>query len=153
METMRPPKYQKILAQALIGLVLFFNVQCAILFLIFPQNYQAGFELQGDVGAGMVRGYGILFLMWNIPYVFALIDPLKHRLSVLEAILMQGIGFLGESLLLLTLPGDHPAIRATVERFIWFDGAGWVALLAAGLLVRSAWVKHRPPEESHSDKT
>lgn len=115
----------------LIGLVFFFNVQCALAFLLAPQRYAPGFELSGPVGEGMVRGMGILFLMWNVPYAAALTNPRKRRVSLIEAIVMQAIGFVGESLLLLTFPAGHAVLRASVGRFIVFDGVGLVALLAA----------------------
>ncbi len=121
-------------ARILIGLVLFFNVQCALLFLIFPDRFSPGFELQGAVGAGMVRALGILFLMWNVPYVVAAAQPVRWRISLYEAIAMQAIGLMGESLLLVTFPQDHAAIRETVIRFIVFDGTGLVFLLLALVL-------------------
>lgn len=88
----------------------------------------------------MVRGLGILFLMWTIPYLFALSDPLKKRVSLIEAVLMQGIGLAGESLMLLTLPEGHPVLRETAARFIIFDGGGLVLLIAALIL---SWHYHR----------
>src|SRR5512137_977255 len=88
-------------ARGLIGLVFFFNVQCALLFLAVPQAYAPSFELSGPVGEGMLRGLGILFLMWNVPYAVALWNPHAHRTSLYEAIAMQAIGVLGETILLL----------------------------------------------------
>lgn len=121
-------------ARVLIGGVLFFNLQCALAFLFMPGIFTPGFELSGAVGEGMVRGMGVLFLMWNVPYVFAVIAPVRFRLALYQAILMQAIGFIGETILLVTFPAGHPAIRATVGRFIIFDGGGLVALLLA------AWI-------------
>jgi hypothetical protein len=121
----------------LIGLVLFFNVQCALAFIIAPDVYSLGFELSGAVGAGMVRGLGILFLMWNVPYMVAMMDPVRRRISLYEAVAMQAIGFAGESLLLITFSAGHAPLRATVLRFIIFDGCGLVALLMAAWLTRN----------------
>lgn len=45
-------------ARLLIGLVLFVNLQCAVLFLVFPEHYVAGFELIGVPGVGMVQDMG-----------------------------------------------------------------------------------------------
>lgn len=120
--------------RVLIGLVLFFNVQCALLFLIAPERYAPGFELQGVVGNGMVRALGILFLMWNVPYVIALAEPVRWRMSLYEAVAMQSIGLLGETLLLGTFPPGLVAVRESVTRFIIFDGAGLLFLLLALLL-------------------
>jgi hypothetical protein len=120
----------------LIGLVFLFNVQCALVFIIAPDGYVPGFELSGDAGAGMVRGMGVLFLMWNVPYLVALLDPVRHRVSLCEAITMQAIGFIGESILLAAFPPGHELIRVTIWRFILFDGFGLLALLFAAWLTR-----------------
>jgi len=124
-------------ARLLVGAVLLINVQCALLFLWQPAAYAPGFELTGVVGEQIVRAIGLLFLMWNVPYAVAFIDPQKYRVSLYEAIAMQAIGLFGETLLLLGLPPSHLALRATVTRFIAFDGSGLLALLLA------AWVTRR----------
>lgn len=124
-------------ARLWIGGVLFFNVQCALAFLIQPQAYVGAFELQGTAGEVMVRSMGILFLMWNVPYAFALIHPVNNRLSLWQAWAMQAIGLIGETLLLAALPEGHAALRATALRFIWFDGAGLLALTGALLITRT----------------
>ncbi len=130
-------------ARFLVGLVLLFNVQCALAFLIAPEVYAPGFELSGDVGAGMVRAMGILFLMWNVPYVLAAVDPARRRVSLYEAVAMQAIGFTGELLLLVTFPPGHAPVRASVGRFLLFDGGGLLALLLATWLSRG---KRKTPE-------
>ncbi len=117
--------------------VAFWNIQCALWFLLFPQRYTSGFELDGIVGMALVEGLGLLFLMWNVPYIVALLDPLVHRVSLIEAIIMQAIGFIGELLILNNLQDGHPVIFATLLRFIVFDGAGVVLLLAALLVTNS----------------
>jgi hypothetical protein len=122
------------LARLLIALVFFFNVQCAIAFLVAPQLYAASFELSGPPGEGMLRGLGLLFLMWNVPYAVALWNPARQRTSLYEAVAMQAIGVLGETLLLLTFPAGHATIRTAIGRFIVFDGSG------LGLLVIAAWL-------------
>jgi hypothetical protein len=122
------------IGQILIGLVFLFNVQCAIAFIFTPDTYSPGFEVSGVMGAGIVRGMGLLFLMWNVPYLVALINPVKYRISLYEAVAMQAIGFAGESLLLATFPPGHALIRATLWRFILFDGCGLLALILAAWL-------------------
>lgn len=124
-------------ARLLIGLVIFFNLQAAILFIISPAAYSAGFEVGGVAGEKLVQGMGILFLMWNVPYIYALIDPIRHRTSLHQAIIMQAIGVVGESILWLTLPPGHPAMESTVVRFAIFDGSGLIALWAASWITRS----------------
>jgi hypothetical protein len=125
-------------ARGLIGAVILWNVQCAVAFLAAPGKYVSGFELAGPAGEAIVRGVGLLFLMWNVPYVVALLHPVRHRTSLYEAVAMQAIGLAGESLILWTLGGGHPAASGTVLRFIAFDGAG-LALLALAV-----WVTHGP---------
>ncbi len=125
------------LARAAIGLVLFLNLECALVFLWAPQVYSPGFELHGDTAEAVVRGMGILFLMWNVPYMFAAWQPVKNRLPLYEALVMQTIGVTGESLLLWSLNGNHPTIDTTITRFILFDGGGLLLLLSA------AWLTHK----------
>jgi hypothetical protein len=96
-----------------------------------------GFELQGEVGEAMIRGLGSLFLMWNVPYAVALWNPVRFHTSLYEAIAMQSIGVVGESILLALLTGEHPAVRSSILRFIYFDTAGLIALVTASLIIRS----------------
>jgi len=124
------------IARVLIGIVLVFNVQCAVLFLAAPSMFAPGFALDGLPGDVMVRGMGILFLMWNIPYIFALTNPRKRRISLVEAILMQSVGLVGETFLLLGLPPGSLTLHATGMRFILFDGAGLLLLLTALWVVK-----------------
>ena len=131
---MRTANRKTWLARLLIGWVFFFNVQCAVAFLVAPQLYTASFELNGPPGEGMLRGLGLLFLMWNVPYAVALWNPARQRTSLYEALAMQAIGVVGESLLLAAFPAGHPTIQASVGRFIIFDGSGLILLLIA------AWV-------------
>lgn len=125
------------LVRLLIGLVFFFNVECALAFLISPQNYNPAFELAGLPGQGMVRGLGVLFLMWNVPYAVALWHPLKHFVSLSEAVAMQTIGVVGETFIWLSLPAIHVIARGAVLRFILFDGGGLVLLVFTWILTRS----------------
>lgn len=124
-------------SRCLIGIVLLWNVQCALVFIWNPEAFAPSFELSGAPGAGMVRGMGVLFLMWNVPYAIALLDPVRRRLSLYEAIAMQTIGLLGESLILWGLPGEHLIVRQTVLRFIAFDGSGLLLLLLAAWVTRA----------------
>lgn len=118
-------------ARILIGLTTAWNLQCAFAFLRNPQLFAPSFELSGVSGEAAVRGVGILFVMWNIPYLVALGHPLRHRLSLMEAWGMQLAGLAGETWLLTTLPGEHALLRASMQRFIIFDAAGLLALTLA----------------------
>jgi hypothetical protein len=125
-----------IVARVLIGLVTFFNLQCAFYFILRPADYAPGFELTGVPGGAVIQGMGVLFLMWNIPYLFALVNPLKFSVSLIEAVIMQAVGVFGETIILLALKGEHPLIKASVLRFILFDGAGLVLLSIALVLIQ-----------------
>jgi hypothetical protein len=120
--------------RALIAPVVFFNLQCSYAFLAHPEGYTAGFDLYEPTGTYMIQGLGILFLMWNIPYLVALIDPLRYSTSLMEAVIMQAIGVLGESLLLTRVPQEYTNLHASVTRFIIFDGGGFAFLLIAWLI-------------------
>jgi len=122
-------------ARCLIGIVLFFNLQCAFAFVWQAQFYAPGFDLDGVSGEAMLRGMGILFIMWNVPYAIAVLHPLRYRVSLIEAVIMQAIGVSGESLLLLSMHKPSLNIQTSLGRFIAFDGAGLVLLLAALILV------------------
>jgi hypothetical protein len=123
--------------RVLIGAVIVWNVQCAVAFLAAPGIYAPGFELGGPAGEAMVRGLGVLFLMWSVPYVVALLHPVRHRISLYEAVAMQGIGLVGESLILWTLGGGHPIASSSILRFIAFDGAGLALLALAAVITRT----------------
>ena len=138
----RPATIRLWLSRLLIGSVLLWNVQCALAFLIAPATYAPGFELSGPAGEAMVRGMAVLFLMWNVPYAVALWHPVRHRVSLYEAVAMQTIGLIGESLILWSLAGGHPLAAANVARFIAFDGAGLVLLLLAVWVTRGRGLSH-----------
>ncbi len=125
-----------LLARFLVGCVLVFNIQCALVFLLWPEWYAPGFQLAGIPGAAAVRAMGVLFLMWNVPYLFATCQPRRNRLSLIEAFMMQAIGLVGESWIYTTLLAGQTAAQASTARFIAFDAAGLAALLAATWLSR-----------------
>jgi hypothetical protein len=89
----------------------------------------------------MLRGLGVLFVMWNVPYVVALWHPVRHRISLYEALAMQTIGMVGESIIYLSLPAIHDLLRASIVRFIGFDTLGLVLLAVA------AWITRRSKNE------
>jgi hypothetical protein len=132
------PARTKWIARLLVGLVLLSNAQCALVFLIAPVLYVPGFELTGLPGEVMVRGMGLLFLMWCIPYLVAVSDPLRHWVSLAEAVAMQALGLAGESWLVASLPPGHLELHNSGIRFILFDGVGVILLLGALALVRWA---------------
>jgi len=122
------------LARGFIGLTILWNLQAALVFLLWPERFTAAFELGGDAGAAALRGIGVLFLMWNVPYLVALWHPVRHRTSLYEALAMQTIGLLGEGIIYLSIPVIHAALRVSVFRFIVFDALG------LGLLLIAVWI-------------
>jgi len=123
------------LARVLIAAVFLMNLQAAAFFLLWPARYTPSFELSGAVGEAMLRGMGVLFLMWNVPYAVALWHPARHYIALVMALAMQAIGLVGETFIYISLPHAHGIARAAIARFILFDGLGLLALLmAAGLL-------------------
>ena len=114
------------LARLVVGTVFFFNVTCALAFIARPDRYAPGFEVSGIPGQVLVRGIGILFLMWNATYPPVLVRPDRHRTLFAVLLAQQAIGLAGETWMWLTLPAGHAALWATGLRFIAFDGAGLV---------------------------
>jgi len=124
------------LSRALVGLVTGWNLQCAVALIAAPVAYAPGFEVTGVGGAALVRGMGVLFVMWCIPYLVALWQPARHRLALWESLAMQAIGLGGELCILADLPPGHQALRATASRFIAFDAAGLALLILASFVSR-----------------
>ena len=125
-------------ARAAVLAVLIANMSAAIPYLLRPADYAAAYELTGVPGEVAVRGFGILFLMWAVPFIPAVWHPTRNRVAFVCVLAMQAIGLAGESLMLAGLPAGHAALRTTGLRFIAFDGAGLVLLLIAYCLSRVA---------------
>jgi hypothetical protein len=113
-----------------VGVVCGWNLTAAIPFIVAPADYTASFEVAEVGGEALVRGLGILFLMWQVPFVPVILDPIRYRACLVCLLVMQAIGLAGESWMLSQLPAGHAALRATGWRFVAFDGAGLVILAA-----------------------
>ncbi len=124
------------IARLLIGIVTAWNLQAAFAFIFSPSRFVHAYELSGAAGEAAVRGFGVLFLMWNVPYLFAVKDPVRYQLSLTFAVLMQFIGLIGETYILSTLTVEHTLLKTSVLRFIIFDGAGLLLLAIARLLMQ-----------------
>jgi hypothetical protein len=116
--------------------VVAWNLECALVFWLNPGLFSPGFELVGFPGAAAVRGFAVLFVMWNIPYLVALWNPKRHRVSLWEALAMQTIGVTGESYILFSLPAGYPILQSSLLRFVTFDAAGVLLLIGTILLAR-----------------
>lgn len=119
------------LARLVVGAVFLMNVGCALSFLARPDRYAAAFEVGGVPGLALVRGLGVLFLMWNATYPLVIFQPDKNRAIFAIVLIQQVIGLAGEIWIWLGLPAGHAALRATGLRFILFDGIGFLGMLAA----------------------
>ncbi len=127
--------WQVWVSRLLIAIVLFWNLQAAFYFMLSPQNYVASFQLEGVPGKAAIMGIGILFLMWQVPYILALLHPVRFRVSLLEAVIMQSIGFVAETGLLFSIPMEYQQLRSSILRFIIFDGAGLLLLIGARVII------------------
>jgi hypothetical protein len=123
------------IARLLIGFVTAWNLQASFVFIFAPSGFVRAYELSGLSGEAAIRGFGILFLMWNVPYLFALKDPIRYQLALTFALLMQFIGLIGETYILSTLTVDHTLLKTSILRFIIFDGTGLLLLVIARLMI------------------
>jgi hypothetical protein len=125
------------IARLFIGIVTVWNLQAAFMFVFSPGRFAPSYELSGTAGEAAVRGIGVLFLMWNVPYLFALQNPIRYQLALYLALLMQFTGLIGESYIFSTLSTEHIILRNSISRFIIFDGTGLLLLVFAYLLIKN----------------
>lgn len=135
------------IVRLLVAIVIFINLQAAVQYLLNPNAYSGAFELEGIPGMAAVMGVGILYVMWQVPYVFAAINPIAHRLSMTEAVLMQSIGLLGETWLRSRIPAEHTILRNSILRYIFFDAGGLVLLIIAWFLVKGNVIAQQKAED------
>jgi hypothetical protein len=122
--------------RVLVAIVFLWNIQCTLAFLIFPARYTSSFQLPSNViGITIIRSIGLLFLMWNVPYFFAALQPIRWKICLDISFIQQFIGVLGELWILSSLPTE-PVIRSSILRFLSFDATGLVILaIASGLFM------------------
>ena len=132
-------------ARLILAIVFLLNVSCALAFVARPEAYAPSFEVGGVAGVTLVRGIGILFLMWNATYPLAIWHPWHYRRLVLIIVVQQAIGVAGETWMLLGLPPGHEVLAASGWRFVAFDAAGLLAMLVAStaMLVTRRVEQHR----------
>jgi hypothetical protein len=107
------------------------NLQAAVALLLQPDRHAAAFELGGEAGAAMIRGLGVLFLMWNATYPPVILRPHTHRLLFAIILAQQAIGIAGEAWIWASLSPAHGPLRTTGLRFLIFDGLGLLAMAGA----------------------
>jgi hypothetical protein len=123
-------------ARIAVTLVMIANLSAAIPYALDPDRYATAFELGGVVGAAMVRGIGILFLMWCVAYVPVIAYPDRHPALFGVILVQQVIGLAGEAWIATSLPPGHDVLSATGLRFMVFDGVGLALLILTFMLVR-----------------
>ncbi|MBE0687747.1 MAG: hypothetical protein IH585_17275 [Anaerolineaceae bacterium] len=140
----------RIIASVLIGIVFTINIQAGIDFYFNPEKFTSAYELSGVPGEISVAGVGLLFIMWNVPYAFALCNPIKNRNSLLQATIMQAFGLIGETALLYRFSAqDFPYLASSIKRFIIFDSAGLILLFLAGFIIY-CYKKEQRGVDSHA---
>lgn len=127
------------LARIFVALVCFVNLTAAILFVLCPGAHLRAFEVagSGEGGEALVRGLGVAFLMWQVPFLPVIWRPDRYRVCFGCLLGMQFVGLVGESLMMFGLPSGHVQLRATGWRFIAFDGVGLVGMGLAFAATRS----------------
>jgi hypothetical protein len=134
-------------ARVLVAAVCAWNLSAAIPFVLNPARYAPGFEVSGAGGEALVRGLGVAFLMWQIPFLPVLWNPRRNRTYFLVILAMQAVGLAGESMMMASLPLGHVALRSTGWRFIAFDGAGLALLALAYAVVISLRLSFSPERQ------
>ena len=120
-----------IAARIAVAIVFALNVQCALQFVLRPDVFAGAYELSGTAGEAAVRGLGVAFLMWNATYPAVIASPRRFQALYAVVLAQQTIGLVGETAILLGLPGGHEVLAASILRFIAFDAAGLVLMAAA----------------------
>jgi hypothetical protein len=122
------------ITRILIFIVFALNVTCAIQFLRQPAAFAPSFDLSGEAGIMVMQSLGVLFLMWNVPYGIAILQPGRYFIALVSVVIMQFIGVLGESWIYFQIQSLILS-KSSILRFIWFDTAGFFLLLIAMLLM------------------
>lgn len=121
-------------ARILVAIVFLFNISCAIQFILYPDQFSPSFNLSGEAGKVVIQSLGLLFIMWNVPYAFAIIHPRKNYIALTSALIMQAIGVIGESWIYANIITLSMAKNSLI-RFIWFDTGGLILLIFARIAI------------------
>lgn len=119
-------------------IVFCWNVLCAFQFLFMPQSFMGAYELSGVPGEAAVRGMGVVFLMWNGTYPAFIAKPQRFRVLGWVIMAQQLIGLMGEAFILFSLPIGHEMLASSIMRFIIFDAAGLVLMVASYAFFKKA---------------
>lgn len=122
-------------SRIVLTLVFAWNVLCAIDFIFTPDNFIGSYELAGISGKIAIQGLGIAFLMWNVTYPMAIMNPVKYIVLYRIILIQQLIGLIGETILLFSLDAEHYILIGSLQRFVLFDSVGFILMLTTYLLV------------------
>lgn len=119
------------------------NIQCAIGFIASPDGFAGAYQLAGVPGRAAVQGIGVAFLMWNATYPPFIFAPRRFVALGWVIIAQQLIGLCGETFILAGIGGDaaFALLASSIQRFILFDAAGLLVMVAALLLFVLAGVR------------
>lgn len=133
---------------ARIGFALVFaiNVHCALSFIAAPESFAASYELAGVPGYVAIQGIGVAFLMWNVPYLVYIAQPVRFVAMGWVAIVQQTIGLAGESIILSGIPAGHTLLSDSIFRFIAFDTLGLIVM--AGVHCALVFAVHKTANRS-----
>lgn len=133
MKTSKPRKMHVAIWSARLAFVFFFfwNIQCALSFLMHPADQAFAFGLAGLAGEAAIRGIAIAFLMWNVTYPLVILDPIKYRTVSYLVIVQQAVGLIGECWILATVRQSEVLLSSQITRFIYFDAAGLLIMSLA----------------------
>ena len=115
-------------------LVFLINIQCALQFIIVPEQFIGAYELKEISGEIALQGLGIAFLMWNTTYPLFIAKPQRYRALGGIILAQQLIGLTGESMLLaslLPIAANHELLISSIGRFIFFDALGLMLMGAS----------------------
>ena len=136
------PRKAAWIARFAVLVVFILNVMCAVQFIMEPTRYAAAYGLPATAEAGaMVAGLGVAFLMWNATYPAVIINPRRFHALFVVVLIQQAIGLVGESCILAQLIGaglGNGLMTAGIMRFVAFDAAGLVIMLAAFVVLTRA---------------
>ena len=82
-----PKKYLWI-SRVLIGIVVFLNLSIGAFNLLTYRGYTHGmvFYQPNELTWILSRTIGVFVIIWQIPYIISLINPLKNILSIVESV-------------------------------------------------------------------
>lgn len=124
------------IARVLVLAVFIGNMQCALLFILHPQDIVGAYQIAGSGAEPVARSIGISFLLWNCTYPAVIWNPERFRSVFVVVLAQQAVGLLCEIWLYTTLDVQTAQLADSIMRFIWFDAPAFIAMIVAFLISR-----------------